>query len=60
MDSIERYIFPYLKNKSLYNHLKIDNESLYYISHKNISLKITNKPIKKEINIEETQGEENE
>jgi 16S rRNA G966 N2-methylase RsmD len=37
-----KYIFPYLKNKSLYNYLKIDNESLYYISHKNISSKITN------------------
>jgi len=37
-----RYIFPYLKNKELYKYLKIDNESLYYISHKNISLKITN------------------
>jgi 16S rRNA G966 N2-methylase RsmD len=37
-----RYIFPYLKNKSLYNYLKIDTESLCYISHKNISLNITN------------------
>ena len=37
-----RYIFPYLKNKYLYKYLKIDDNSLYYISHKNISSKITN------------------
>jgi len=37
-----KYIFPYLKNKLLYNCLKIDNDSLYYISHKTVSLQITN------------------
>ena len=35
-----RYIFPYLKNKYLYHYLKIDDKSIYYISHKNISSKI--------------------
>jgi hypothetical protein len=36
-----KYIFPYLKNKYLFNYLKIDNDSIHYISHKNISAKIS-------------------
>lgn len=39
-------LFPYLQNKNLASHLKIDNDSIHYISHRTHADKITDIVIK--------------
>jgi 16S rRNA G966 N2-methylase RsmD len=38
---ILKHIFPYIKNKALMNYLRIDDDSVHYISSKNVAEKIT-------------------